>query len=111
MCNPSPAPHRGLQEWNPVRLPVRFRPAVTRGGAFFVGGERGGGIVNHRYLVRNKRTCDSITLETAADVAGVLWGKRASEWDVWRRCELTSREVKEIRAELERGERAGVSDE
>lgn len=30
----SPAPHRGLREWSPVRLPVRFRPAVTRGGVF-----------------------------------------------------------------------------
>ena len=67
--------------------------------------------MNHRYLVRNKRTCDSITLETAADVAGFLWGKRASEWDVWRRCELSSHDGFEIRAELERGEGVGVSDD
>lgn len=38
--HPSPAPHRWLREWIPVRLPVRFRTAVTRGGAFFDGGER-----------------------------------------------------------------------
>jgi hypothetical protein len=60
--------------------------------------------VKPRYLIRNRLTDEFVAVPTASDAIAFLWGKLASEWDVWRRCELTSHDGFEIRAELERGE-------
>jgi hypothetical protein len=57
-----------------------------------------------QYLIRHKETNRCVTLYSAECVATFLDLRRLSEWEVWRRCELSSNDAKEIREELERVE-------
>ena len=57
-----------------------------------------------QYLIRHKETNRCVTLDSAECIATFLDLRRLSEWEVWRRCELTSHDAKKIQAELERVE-------